>query len=86
MLALLLRVAQASHFLEMTGKKPVLLLDDVLLEMDGEKRRRFLSVLPDYDQAFFTFLPEEPFQGYKNDDTIVYYINDGHLNDGHLNV
>jgi len=79
LLALLLRVAQACRFSEMTGKKPVLLLDDVLLEMDGEKRRRFLSVLPEYDQAFFTFLPEEPFHQYGNKDTLVYHVRDGHL-------
>jgi DNA replication and repair protein RecF len=46
LLALLLRIAQARRFSDMTGKKPVLLLDDVLLEMDGEKRRKFLSVMP----------------------------------------
>jgi DNA replication and repair protein RecF len=77
LLALLLRVAQARRFFEMTGRNPVLLLDDVLLEMDGEKRRRFLSLLPGYDQAFFTFLPEEPFQQYRDRDTLVYYIGGG---------
>ncbi|MDR3247681.1 MAG: DNA replication and repair protein RecF, partial [Treponema sp.] len=56
LLALLLRVAQARRFSETTGKNPVLLLDDVLLEMDGEKRERFLSAMPAYDQAFYTFL------------------------------
>ncbi|MCL2192772.1 MAG: DNA replication and repair protein RecF [Treponema sp.] len=79
LLALLLRVAQARRFSEMTGKRPVLLLDDVLLEMDGEKRRRFLSVLPGYDQAFFTFLPEEPFHQYGDGDTLVYYVKDGRV-------
>ncbi|MCL2194146.1 MAG: DNA replication/repair protein RecF, partial [Treponema sp.] len=79
LLALLLRVAQARRFSEMTGRKPVLLLDDVLLEMDGEKRRRFLSVLPGYDQAFFTFLPEEPFHQYQGDDTLVYRVKDGQV-------
>ena len=79
LLALLLRVAQACRFSEMTGRKPVLLLDDVLLEMDGEKRRRFLSVLPEYDQAFFTFLPEEPFHQYGDGDTLVYYVRDGRV-------
>jgi len=77
LLALLLRVAQARRFSEMTGKNPVLLLDDVLLEMDGEKRRRFLSVLPGYDQAFYTFLPEEPYHLYRKADTLVYCVNDG---------
>jgi DNA replication and repair protein RecF len=63
----------------MTGKNPMLLLDDVLLEMDGEKRRRFLSVLPGYDQAFYTFLPEEPYQRYRREDTLVYTVEGGEL-------
>jgi DNA replication and repair protein RecF len=63
----------------MTGKKPVLLLDDVLLEMDSEKRRRFLSVLPAYDQAFYTFLPDEPYQNYRKEDTLVYTVKNGML-------
>jgi DNA replication and repair protein RecF len=77
LLALLLRAAQARRFSETTGRKPVLLLDDVLLEMDGGKRRRFLSALPGYDQAFFTFLPEEPFHLYRDSDTLVYYVKNG---------
>jgi DNA replication and repair protein RecF len=79
LLALLLRIAQARRFSEMTGKKPVLLLDDVLLEMDGEKRRKFLSVMPEYDQAFFTFLPEEAYEGYKKPGALVYRVNGGVL-------
>jgi DNA replication and repair protein RecF len=77
LLALLLRVAQARCFSAMTGKTPVLLLDDVLLELDGEKRRRFLSVMPDYEQAFFTFLPEEPYKNYGNSDTMIYTVHRG---------
>jgi DNA replication and repair protein RecF len=79
LLALLLRAAQAKRFSQMTGLNPVLLLDDVLLEMDGEKRRRFLSVLPTYDQAFYTFLPEEPYQRYSKEDTLIYKVNAGML-------
>jgi DNA replication and repair protein RecF len=79
LLALLLRIAQARRFFDMTGKRPVLLLDDVLLEMDGEKRRRFLSVMPEYDQAFFTFLPEEPYEAYKIEGTLVYRVSEGTL-------
>jgi DNA replication and repair protein RecF len=79
LLALLLRIAQARRFREMTGKNPVLLLDDVLLELDGEKRRKFLSVMPDYDQAFYTFLPEEPYDRYRKSDTVVYYVSGGHI-------
>ena len=79
LLALLLRIAQAAFFSEKTGKKPVLLLDDVLLELDGEKRRKFLSVMPEYDQAFYTFLPGEPYDRYRKPDTIVYYMDSGRL-------
>jgi DNA replication and repair protein RecF len=79
LLALLLRVAQARCFSETTGKTPVLLLDDVLLELDGDKRRRFLAVMPRYEQAFFTFLPEEPYDRYCKSDTIVYYVNGGKI-------
>jgi DNA replication and repair protein RecF len=79
LLALLLRVAQARRFTDMTGKKPILLLDDVLLEMDGEKRRQFLLALPGCDQAFFTFLPEEPFQHYRDEDTMIYHVKNGQV-------
>ena len=78
LLALLLRAAQAARFSQMTGLNPVLLLDDVLLEMDGEKRRRFLSVMPACDQAFYTFLPEEPYQRYQKEDTLVYTVKNGY--------
>ena len=79
LLALLLRIAQAGIFSGKTGKNPVLLLDDVLLELDGEKRRKFLSLMPKYDQAFFTFLAEEPYERYRKEDTIMYKVHAGSL-------
>ncbi|GHV87956.1 DNA replication and repair protein RecF [Spirochaetia bacterium] len=82
LLALLLRIAQARRFSLMTGKNPVLLLDDVLLELDPEKRRKFLAVMPEYDQAFYTFLPEEPYDRYRKGDTLVYHVVDGCLTSG----
>jgi DNA replication and repair protein RecF len=77
LLALLLRIAQARLFSEMTGRNPVLLLDDVLLELDPEKRRKLLSVMPEYDQAFYTFLPGEPYERYRKSDTLIYSIAQG---------
>jgi DNA replication and repair protein RecF len=82
LLALLLRVAQARGFSEKTGKTPVLLLDDVLLELDGEKRRRFLAIMPAYDQAFYTFLPGEPYERYMKTGAIVYHVEGGRLSGG----
>jgi DNA replication and repair protein RecF len=77
LLALLLRTAQAGRFSRMTGRSPVLLLDDALLELDPEKRRKFLAAMPEYDQAFYTFLPEEPYERYRREGTLVYRVQDG---------
>jgi DNA replication and repair protein RecF len=79
LLALLLRIAQAKLFTDMSNRLPVLLLDDVLLELDPEKRKKFFSVLPNHEQAFFTFLPEEPYERYQQDGTMVYHVRDGAL-------
>jgi DNA replication and repair protein RecF len=79
LLALLLRIAQARRFSEMTGRNPVLLLDDVLLELDPEKRRRLLLALPAYDQAFYTFLPEEPYERYRKSGAVVYAVEGGRV-------
>jgi DNA replication and repair protein RecF len=72
--SLILRVAQANFFTGKTGKRPVLLLDDVLLELDASKRERFIESLPGYRQAFFTFLPDEQFRKYSSNDTLIYRV------------
>jgi DNA replication and repair protein RecF len=77
LLALLLRVAQARRFTTVTRALPVLLLDDVLLELDPEKRRRFLDRLPDYDQAFYTFLPEESVIKHQKEDAGLFSVDAG---------
>jgi DNA replication and repair protein RecF len=79
LLALILRVAQATRYFDITKREPILLLDDVLLELDGKKRMKFLQFLPPYKQAFYTFLPEERFEDYRKLDTIVYYVREGNL-------
>ncbi|NLM00182.1 MAG: DNA replication/repair protein RecF [Treponema sp.] len=77
LIALVLRIVQSKYYSEVTGKKPILLLDDVLLELDPEKRKKITSLLPEYDQMFCTYLPEEPYERYKNLDTKILYIKDG---------
>jgi DNA replication and repair protein RecF len=75
--SLILKMAQASFFTARSGRSPVLLLDDVLLEMDPERRGRFISRLPAYEQAFFTFLPDERYAAYIKHATLVYSVKDG---------
>jgi DNA replication and repair protein RecF len=35
--------------------------------------------MPDYDQAFYTFLPGEPYEGYRNSGSRVYHVAEGTL-------
>lgn len=77
LIALSLRTAQAVFYTQVTGKKPVLLMDDVMLELDPAKRQRITALLPDYDQLFCTFLPGEPYDLYKHEGTRIYSIKEG---------
>lgn len=77
LVSLVLRVSQARFFAEQAKRKPLLLLDDVLLELDPERRRRFLTVLPDAEQSFFTFLPDEQYPGHVDSQTEVFRVHDG---------
>jgi DNA replication and repair protein RecF len=59
-LVLALRLAQAAWFHEKSGIRPVLLADDVLGELDPERRRKFWSAIDAESQviASGTSLPE----------------------------
>lgn len=77
LLAILLRIAQAIFYTQATEKKPILLMDDVLLELDPDKRQHVTSLLPEYDQLFCTFLPGEPYERYAKSTTKIYKIEKG---------
>lgn len=77
LLALVLRMLQAKEYIKRTGKKPIFLMDDVLLELDPEKRQKFMEILPDYEQLFCTFLPGEPYNNYKKEKTKIYFVENG---------
>jgi DNA replication and repair protein RecF len=81
LLSLTLRIVQSEYYTARTGRFPVLLLDDVLLELDRGKRRRFLDLLPSSGQSFFTFLPGEPWEDYRTESTLVYEVKNGRLTD-----
>lgn len=51
---LALKLAEAAWLAERTGTTPVFLLDDVLSELDPERRERLVAGLPEDAQAFVT--------------------------------
>ncbi len=77
--SLMLRVAQADYYRMRTGRKPILLLDDVILELDGARKRAFVENLPDRDQAFFTFLSDEGYPAYRTDRTLSLSVRAGRI-------
>ena len=80
LVSIILRVAQAKYYSEITQKKPILLMDDVLLELDPDKRQKVTAFLPEYDQLFCTFLPGEPYERYKKTTTKIFEIEGGKWN------
>ena len=79
LLALSLKVSQAHYLYVRSGKKPILLLDDVLLELDDKRKDAFVDRLPVYDQVFFTFLPNENYSRCTGKDTKVFEVAGGVL-------
>lgn len=57
-IALALRLAEASFVEQATGRKPVLALDDVLSELDEDRRNRVMLASRHYDQTLLTTTDE----------------------------
>jgi DNA replication and repair protein RecF len=78
--SLIFRVAQIETYLQHSDKEPILLIDDVLLELDLTKRALFLDLLTGYSQAFFTFLPQESyFAKIESEISLTYKVEDGNF-------
>jgi DNA replication and repair protein RecF len=52
--ALALKLAELAYIEEETGDQPILLLDDVLSELDGQRRADLLAAVRDLDQVLLT--------------------------------
>jgi len=77
LISLVLRSAQAQMLAQQRNKEPIFLIDDVLLELDDKKRKKFLETLPTFSQAFYTFLPDEHVKEYIQGDRITYSVQNG---------
>ena len=61
--ALALRLAEAGHLRRVLGEEPLLLLDDVLSELDGQRRRHVLEAAYRAEQALVTVVEGEEAPG-----------------------
>ncbi len=62
--ALALKMAQYAYVKEQTGKLPVLLVDDVLNELDINRRQAFIGFLHEIGQAIFTTTDVAEMEGF----------------------
>jgi DNA replication and repair protein RecF len=79
LLSLLLRLGQVHYYYQVHPRPPILLIDDVLLELDRGKRERLLSRMPPFDQAFYTFLPQEQIPQDSSEDRLIYSVERGQI-------
>ncbi|MGL4524194.1 MAG: DNA replication/repair protein RecF [Spirochaetia bacterium] len=78
LLALSLKTSATQLFYQQSQRKPILLLDDIFLELTHDLRAQFLSYLPPYDQAFFTFLTQE-YAHIPVSSPLIYQVKNGKL-------
>lgn len=72
---LALKAAEYALLAQATGEPPLLLLDDVLSELDADRRRAFLGSIEDLEQAFVTATDQPDLPGtYKPS---LYHIENG---------
>lgn len=79
LLSLIIKSAQAEFCYSKTGIKPILLFDDVLIELDQILKNRFLNHLPTYKQSFFTFLPHEKYRDFPARNAEIFFVNSGNI-------
>jgi len=79
--SLILKSIQALYLEKISYLKPVLLIDDVLLELDNKKRGQFLEKLVNYSQVFFTFLIEEKYFSSIKENSQIFQVEKGEFKD-----
>ena len=76
-LGLSLRLAEASYLASVRGEGPIVLLDDVLSEMDAERRRRVLEKATQHQQSLITTTDLEPMKDFFGETATYFRVADG---------
>ena len=76
-IALALRLAEASYLLQVRQDEPVVLLDDVLSEMDEDRRTRVLEKIVSYGQSLITTTDLDLVRNYFGDQATYLQVDNG---------
>jgi DNA replication and repair protein RecF len=74
-----LKLAEAALVARRTGERPVLLLDDVLSELDVERRAALLAQVADAGQVIITSVEAGPFPPDLIANAMVWTVTDGRI-------
>jgi len=77
--ALSLKLAEAKFMLSKTEEHPILLLDDVLSELDGQRRRHLLHSVTSYQQVLMTTTSLEHFEPDFLEQAVLFRVNQGRV-------
>ncbi len=76
-LALALRLAEATYLASVRNERPIVMLDDVLSEMDSERRSRVLETAGEYEQTLITATDPEPVRRHFGSDARYFRVAGG---------
>ncbi len=77
--ALSLKLAEAKFMLSKTGEHPILLLDDVLSELDVQRRRHLLRSVTSYQQVLMTTTSLDQFEPDFLEQAVLFRVNQGRV-------
>ena len=78
--ALTLRLSEASYLSSVKGEEPIILLDDVLSEMDLQRRTRVLEKITAYEQAVITTTDQDIIELHLGTGPDYFQVLDGSVN------
>jgi len=78
--ALSLRLSEASYLSSAKGEEPIILLDDVLSEMDIQRRIRVLQKITAYEQAIITTTDQDVVELHLGSGPDYFHVLDGSVN------
>ena len=77
--ALSIKLAEAKFMLSKTGEHPILLLDDVLSELDGQRRCHLLHSVTSYQQVLMTTTSLDHFEPDFLEQAVLFRVNQGRV-------